>query len=163
MKIIQTASGKTEVRLTRTEWEAIGKKAGWDTEEKAESEVEAEVEEQEVVTTAASENEVEVEAEAKADVENTDSKEAKTATYVPDNHHVIEIKQEAVWYAHPDDFAAEARQQMREIRGEGFANENFMNWLLGPGMEMKDECFNADNGTYDCKKLADAYDKFLTK
>jgi hypothetical protein len=29
MKIHKAASGKTELRLSKTEWEAIGKKAGW--------------------------------------------------------------------------------------------------------------------------------------
>lgn len=29
MKITKTASGKTEIRISRSEWEAIGKKAGW--------------------------------------------------------------------------------------------------------------------------------------
>jgi len=29
MKLIKTASGKTKLRLTKSEWEGIGKKAGW--------------------------------------------------------------------------------------------------------------------------------------
>jgi hypothetical protein len=29
MKLRKTASGKTELKLSKTEWEAIGKKAGW--------------------------------------------------------------------------------------------------------------------------------------
>jgi len=30
MKITKTASGKTEIRISKSEWETIGKKAGWD-------------------------------------------------------------------------------------------------------------------------------------
>ena len=30
MKIIKTASGKKTIKMSKKEWEAIGKKAGWD-------------------------------------------------------------------------------------------------------------------------------------
>ena len=33
MKIIKTASGKKTIKISRSEWEGIGKKAGWGCEE----------------------------------------------------------------------------------------------------------------------------------
>ena len=30
MKLTKTASGKTQLKLTKAEWKAIGKRAGWD-------------------------------------------------------------------------------------------------------------------------------------
>jgi len=30
MKIITTASGKQQIKISKSEWEAIGRKAGWD-------------------------------------------------------------------------------------------------------------------------------------
>ena len=30
MKIIKTASGKKQIKISKKEWEALGKKAGWD-------------------------------------------------------------------------------------------------------------------------------------
>ena len=29
MKLVKTASGKTKVKISKKEWQAIGKKAGW--------------------------------------------------------------------------------------------------------------------------------------